>query len=143
MNVVVLIGNLTKNPELRYTGTGTAVSDLGLAVNDKRKDADGNMIDNTVFCDVTVWGKQAENCNKYLMKGSQIAIQGKLKLDTWENSEGQKRSKLRVTADRVQFIGGKRSTDNGSSKPAAETVAVGAGSGAETDVDIPFYPNLL
>ena len=139
MNRVMLIGNITRDIELKRIPSGKAVVDLGLAVNDKYKDVDGNLIENTLFVDVTVWGRNAETCNEFLKKGSKVAVEGKLKLDSWENSEGEKRTKIRVTADRVEFIGGKPA-----GKPKAETAVVSAaGSGTETDQDIPFNPNLL
>jgi single-strand DNA-binding protein len=105
-NRVILIGNLTRDPELRYIPSGTAVTDIGVAVNDKRKNAQGEWVDEVTFVDVTLWGRTAEVVSEYLSKGSPIFIEGRLKLDSWE-TEGQKRSKLKVVGDRIQLIGAK------------------------------------
>lgn len=104
-NRVVLMGNLTRDPELRYIPSGTAVSEIGLAVNDRVKKGD-QWVDEVTFVDVTLWGRTAEVANEYLSKGSSILIEGRLKLDSWEK-EGQKRSKLRVVADKMQMVGGR------------------------------------
>jgi single-strand DNA-binding protein len=105
------MGNLTKSPEIKYTTTGTAVCNLYLAVNERFKTKDGEQKEVTVFVDVIVYAKQAENCNNYLSKGSPVFVEGKLILDQWENQQGEKRSKLRVRADRVQFLGQKPKDD--------------------------------
>jgi single-strand DNA-binding protein len=104
-NRVILVGNLTRDIELKYTPGGTAVTDIGMAVNDRRKSATGEWVDETTFVDVTLWGRTAEVASEYLGKGSPILVEGRLKLDTWE-TEGQKRSKLRVVCDRMQMLGG-------------------------------------
>lgn len=106
LNKVLLIGNLTRDPELKQTPRGTAVCDLGLAVNDSYKAQDGTIKEVTTFIDVEVWGRTAENCKQYLTKGRPVFIEGQLKLDTWETPQGEKKSKMRVRADRVQFLGG-------------------------------------
>ncbi|MCB0383783.1 MAG: single-stranded DNA-binding protein [Bdellovibrionales bacterium] len=103
LNRVLLIGRLTRDPELRYTPNGSAVADFGLAVNKNWKDKDGQKQEEVCFIDIVVWGKSAENCHKYLDKGRMAFIEGRLKLDTWEK-DGQKRSKLHVVADTVQFL---------------------------------------
>jgi len=105
-NKVILMGNLTRDPEVRYTQGGTAVSEIGLAVNDKRKDAKGEWIEETTFVDVTLWGRTAEIAGEYLGKGSSVLVEGRLKLDSWEK-DGQKRSKLRVVAENMRMLGGK------------------------------------
>ncbi|MEX2185805.1 MAG: single-stranded DNA-binding protein [Pirellulales bacterium] len=105
-NRVILMGNLTRDPELRYIPSGMAVSEIGVAVNDKRKNAKGEWIEETTFVDVTLWGRTAEVANEYLTKGSPIFIEGRLKLDSWE-TDGQKRYKLRVVCERMQMIGGR------------------------------------
>jgi single-strand DNA-binding protein len=105
-NRVILMGNLTRDPELRYIPSGMAVSDVGIAVNDKRKNAKGEWIEETTFVEVTLWGRIAEVVNEYLSKGSPIFIEGRLKLDQWE-TDGQKKSKLRVVCERMQFVGGR------------------------------------
>ena len=109
-NRVVLVGNLTRDVVLGSTQTETPVTDIGLAVNERRKDQSGNWIDEPVFVDVTLWGRTAEVANEYLSKGSAVLIEGRLRLDTWEDN-GQKRSRLRVVGERMQMLG--------SSKPAA------------------------
>ena len=103
-NRVILMGNLTRDPELRYIASGTAVTDIGLAVNERRKGPNGDWIDETTFVDITLWSRNAEIASEYLSKGSPVLIEGRLKLDTWE-SEGQKRSKLKVVGDKLQLIG--------------------------------------
>jgi len=103
-NRVIIAGNLTRKIELRRTEGGTACADLGVAVNENYKNKDGKLIEKVVFVDVVVWGKQAENCEKYLEKGSPVLIEGKLQQDRWENDKGEKRSKLLIRADRVQFL---------------------------------------
>ena len=104
-NRVILIGNLTRDPELRYVSSGTAVTDIGLAVNDRRKNANGEWVEETTFVDVTLWGRTAEVAGEYLTKGSPVLIEGRLKLDSWEGKDGQKHSKLRVVCDRMQMLG--------------------------------------
>ncbi len=108
-NRVILVGNLTRDPELRYIPSGTAVSDIGLAVNDRIKKGD-QWVDETTFVDVTLWGRTAEIVNEYTSKGSPLLIEGRLKLDRWEK-DGQKHSKLKVIGDRIQLLG---SRDGGS-----------------------------
>lgn len=104
-NRVILVGNLTRDPELRYIPSGTAVAEIGLAVNDRVKKGD-QWVDETTFVDVTLWARTAEVANQYLSKGSPVLIEGRLKLDQWEK-DGQKRSKLRVIADKMQMLGGR------------------------------------
>ena len=104
-NRVILVGNLTRDIELKYTPGGTAVTDIGMAMNDRRKSASGEWVDETTFVDVTLWGRTAEVASEYLGKGSPILVEGRLKLDTWE-TDGQKRSKLRVVCDRMQMLSG-------------------------------------
>jgi single-strand DNA-binding protein len=128
-NKVILMGNLTRDPELRYTPNGTAVSTLSLAVNRRPKpDTQEKEVD---FFDIVVFGKQAENCSEYLRKGSPILVDGRLQQRRWETDEGQKRSKVEVVAFSVQFLGSPRG-----SEPAASTET---DSGPEfDDSDIPF-----
>lgn len=105
LNKVMLIGNLTRDPEVRYTPKGTAVGDLGMAVNRRVSDGAGNWSDEVTFVDVTVWGTNAENAQKYLSKGRGVFIEGRLQMDTWEDkASGQKRSKLKVVAEVLQFL---------------------------------------
>jgi len=104
-NRVILLGNLTRDPEIRYTPSGTAVTDVGLAVNDRRKNSEGQWVDETTYVDVTLWGRTAEVAGEYLSKGSPVLIEGRLKLDSWETGDGQKRNKLRVVCERMQMVG--------------------------------------
>ncbi len=106
-NRVILVGNLTRDPELRYIPSGTAVADIGLAVNDRRKNANGEWVEEPVFVDVTLWARTAEVASEYLSKGSPVLIEGRLKLDTWQTNDGQKRSKLKVVGERMQMLGGR------------------------------------
>ncbi len=103
LNRVTLLGNLTRDPEVRYTPSGTPVATLGLAVNDRVKQGD-EWKEETCFIDVTVFGKQAESCGEYLSKGSPVLVEGRLRYRTWETPEGQKRNKHEVVAFRTQFI---------------------------------------
>ena len=105
-NRVILVGNLTRDPELRYIPSGTAVTEIGLAVNDRRKTATGEWVEETTFVDVTLWARTAEIASEYLSKGSSVLIEGRLKLDTWEK-DGKKNSKLRVVGERMQMLGGR------------------------------------
>lgn len=103
-NEVFLMGNLTRDPELRFTSNGSALCKFGLAVNRKYKSGD-EWKEDVCFVDITVWGKQAENCSEYLSKGRPIFLSGRLQLNQWETDDGQKRSKLEVVANNVQFLG--------------------------------------
>ena len=111
-NKVMLMGNLTRDPELRYTPNGAAVANFGLAVNRKFKQGD-EWIDDVCFVEITVWNKPAENCEKFLNKGRPVFVEGYLRFSTWE-SDGQKRNKLDVVANSVQFLGspGSRGPDD-------------------------------
>ena len=106
LNKVLLIGNLTKDPELRYTPNGTAVTNLRLAVNRKFKDRSGELKEDTCFLTVTAWDKQAEICNQYLQKGRAVFVEGILQSRSWETNDGQKRSTIDVRAERIQFLSG-------------------------------------
>ena len=133
LNKVLLIGNLTKDPELRYTPNGTAVANLRIAVNRKFKDRSGELKEDTCFVTVTAWDKQAEICNQYLQKGRPIFVEGILQSRSWETPDGQKRSTIDVRAERIQFLGGSpRQAENGApageeggAAPAAEAPAGG------------------
>ena len=106
-NRVMLLGNLTRDPELRYTSGGTAIAQLGLAVNRRFRDRNEEWQDEVTFVDIEVWGRQAENCNEYLRKGRPVFVEGRLKFDQWEDKEsGAKRSKLKVVGERIQFLSG-------------------------------------
>lgn len=105
LNKVFLIGNLTRDPELKYISEGTAVSNLRLAVNNRYRDQAGELKDNACFVTAVVWGKQAENCNQYLSKGSPVFIEGVLQSRSWQGQDGQKRNVIEVKARSVQFLG--------------------------------------
>lgn len=105
LNKVFLIGNLTRAPELRYTPAGVAVANLGLAVNRRFRDKNGELKEDVCFLTVTVWDKQAEACCQYLQKGSPIFVEGVLQSRSWETTDGQKRSTIDVRAERIQFLG--------------------------------------
>ncbi|MCA9393184.1 MAG: single-stranded DNA-binding protein [Candidatus Omnitrophica bacterium] len=113
LNKVFLIGNLTRDPELRYTPGGTAVANLGIAVNRRFKDSSGELKEEVCFLTVTVWDKQAEACCQYLTKGRPVFVEGVLQSRFWETTDGQKRSAIDVRAERVQFLG---TYSNGSGK---------------------------
>jgi len=151
LNKVFLAGNLTRDPELRYTPGGTAVAQFGMAVNRKFKNREGKMQEEATFVDIEVWGRQAETTSEYLSKGSPALIEGRLKLDTWESKQtGEKRSKLRVVGERVQFLGGRgsRGQNSGSGRqsrggPRGEPQArqeekTGGAGELPPDSDIPF-----
>ena len=114
LNKVFLIGNLTKDPELRYTPNGTAVTNLRIAVNRRFKDRSGELKEDTCFITVTAWDKQAEICNQYLQKGKPVFVEGILQSRSWETTDGQKRSTIDIRAERIQFLGG-TTKGNGSS----------------------------
>ncbi len=109
-NKVIMVGNLTADPELRYTAQGTPVANLRIAINSKFKSGE-EFKEETLFIDVTVWGKQGESCSQYLSKGRQILVEGRLQERSWE-SDGQKRSKMEIVANNVKFLGRR---DEGSS----------------------------
>ncbi|MCX8032123.1 MAG: single-stranded DNA-binding protein [Thermoleophilia bacterium] len=102
---VTLVGNLTRDPELRQTPSGTPVCQLAVAVNSSYKDATGQWVEKPNYFDVIVWGTQGENCARYLSKGRQVAIDGRLDQRTWEGQDGVRRSKVEIIADTVMFIG--------------------------------------
>ena len=109
-NKVFLMGNLTRDPELRYTPKGTAVTDVGMAVNRVYNSPDGQRQEETTFVDVTFWGRTAETVCKFLSKGRPLFVEGRLRFETWEK-EGQKRSKLSVTGDNFQFIDSRKDSN--------------------------------
>jgi len=135
LNKVFLIGNLTRDPELRYTPAGVAVANLGLAVNRRFRDKTGELKEDVCFLTVTVWDKQAEACCQYLQKGSPIFVEGVLQSRTWETNDGQKRSTIDVRAERVQFLGKftPEKQPDAAVGQAAGSAAVGAASVAQLD----------
>jgi len=141
LNKVFLMGNLTRDPELRYTPSGTAVATLGLAVNREYRDKNGEIQKEVCYIDVDVWARQAELCSEHLRKGSPVHVEGRLQYDTWENPEGERRSKHKVRADRVQFLS--RSThhdsnDNSSEENYSSSQSQKIAAGHGSNDDIPF-----
>jgi single-strand DNA-binding protein len=139
-NRVILMGNVTRDPELRYIPSGMAVTELGLAVNDRRKAANGEWVEETTFVDVTLWGRTAEVASEYLSKGSPVFIEGRLKLDSWEK-DGKKNYKLRVVGERMQLIGSKgggAGAPGGPHRPARQA-ASGPGSSAQPQYEEAEY----
>jgi single-strand DNA-binding protein len=105
LNKVMLIGNLTRDPDLKYTPGNQAVCEIGLAVNRKYRTKEGEDREETTFVDCEAWGKQAEVLKQYMTKGKPLFVEGRLKLDTWEDKDGGKRSKMRVVIENFQFLG--------------------------------------
>lgn len=132
-NRVILVGNLTRDPELRYIPSGTAVSDIGLAVNDRVKRGD-QWVDEATFVDVTLWGRTAEIANEYLSKGSPVLIEGRLKLERWEK-DGQKHSKLKVIGERLQMLGGREGGGSGGGGRGSRGGSQGGGEPRYDDAD--------
>jgi single-strand DNA-binding protein len=129
VNVVVLVGNLTRDPELRATGGGTSVCRLGIAVNERSKDpSTGEWGERPNYFDIDVFGAQGENCAQYLSKGRQVAIEGRLRWRSWETQDGQKRSAVSVVANSVQFIG-PRDAGGGQGSYAAPQAGAARGAG--------------
>ena len=156
INVVAITGNLTRDPELRSTPSGTSVCKLRVAVNSRRKDGQsGEWIDKPNYFDVTVWGAQGENCANYLSKGRPVAVEGRLDWREWETQDGQKRQAVEIIANSVQFLGSRGDNPNGGNggnggntfQPSSDVPAdtsdfegagVSGGSGGGSDDDIPF-----
>jgi single-strand DNA-binding protein len=149
-NKVILLGNLTRDPEIRYTPKGTAVTELGMAVNRVYTAENGEKREETTFVDVTLWGRTAEIAGEYLKKGRPVFIEGRLQLDTWDDkTSGQKRSKLKVVGEGLQLIGSRpgggggggggdeesSSAPRSSSRPAPPPIAAPS---APDDDEIPF-----
>jgi single-strand DNA-binding protein len=151
INRVILTGNLTRDPELRSTNSGTAVCGMRIACNTRRKDGSGNWVDKPNYFDVTVWGAQGENCSQYLSKGRPVAIDGRLEWREFTDKDGNNRQAIEIVADSVQFLGSREGggggenggrftpqsdvpADTGDFAPAAPV----ASGGGNTDDDIPF-----
>jgi single-strand DNA-binding protein len=154
-NKVLLMGNLTRDPEMKYLPSGTAVANFGIAMNEKYTDRQsGEQRESACFVDVEAWDRQAEIVNEYMSKGSPIFIEGALKFESWETEDGTKRSKLKVRLIRFQFIGGKQDGDEGgggytqaaptepsTQVPADQTSGPSTGTSdasSSTEDDIPF-----
>ena len=111
-NKVILEGNMTRTPELRTIPSGLSVTDVGLAVNNRRKSATGEWIEEVTFVDITLWGREAEVVCEHASKGSPLLVEGRLKQESWE-SEGQKRTKMKVIGERIQLLGARGGNDDG------------------------------
>jgi single-strand DNA-binding protein len=142
LNKVFLVGNLTKDPELRFIASGQAVANLRLATNRKWKAASGEWKEEVCYVGVVVWGKSAEACGENLGKGSPVLVEGRLQSRSWETEDGQKRSVLEVVSERIQFLGRKGQGGAGgpggegeAAEPSGETESPARGAAAE---DIPF-----
>jgi single-strand DNA-binding protein len=139
INRVVLVGNLTRDPELRHTPGGTTVCSLGIAVNGRRRDESGNWVDKPNFFRISVFGNQAENCAQYLSKGRPVAIDGRLDWRQWEAQDGTKREAVEIIADSVQFLGGRGDGEGGGNQfVPAGAAQESADFPAAADDDIPF-----
>ena len=120
LNKVMLIGNLTRDPEIKYTPKGSAVADIGLAINRNYTLDSGEKREETIFVDVVLWGRLAELAGQYLKKGRSVFIEGRLQLDTWDDKQtGQKRSKMRVVGETMQFLGSPRGDSGGGGEEAS------------------------
>lgn len=154
-NRVILLGNLTRDPEMKYLPSGTAVANFGMAMSDKYTDRQtGEQRENVCFVDVEAWDRQAEIVNEYLSKGSPVFIEGSLRFDSWETPEGEKRNKLKVRVFRLQLIGGRRDGDDAGGgytqatppdttpmqgqPEQSSTPSPGESNTSSTDDDIPF-----
>jgi single-strand DNA-binding protein len=138
-NKITIVGNLGRDPELRYTPQGNAVCNFSVATNEKRRDKTGELQDSTIWFKITLWGKQAENASKFLTKGSPIYIEGRLRVEEWSDRDGKNRYTLEVHATDMQFLGNNRGDDAPHSNPIDDQ---GSGdsdfSPVPTDDDIPF-----
>ena len=124
MNRVVLTGRLTSDPELRYTQSGRARVRFSIAINEQYRDAQGNQQERTTFVPIVVWGAQAENCASYLSKGRMVAIDGRLRIDTFETQDGERKKVVEGVAQRVEFLGGRREEAVEVPEPEAGTEAL-------------------
>jgi single-strand DNA-binding protein len=142
-NKVILMGNLTRDPQLRYLPSNTPVCDFGLAINRKWRGQDGETKEETCFVDVDLFGKQAETFNQYMSKGRPVLVEGRLRFRQWTTEDGQKRSKLSVVAENFRFVGGRGEAVPGAGRgPGDQPAAVGSEPSADdlppADADIPF-----
>ena len=132
-NKVILMGNLTRDPELKQTPSNQSVAQIGLAVNRKFKSRDGDMKEETTFVDCEAWGRTAETMSKYLSKGRPVFVEGRLKLDQWQDKDGNNRSKLKVVIDTFQFVDSRGAQSGQSQQPTTATANI-----TPQDDDIPF-----
>ena len=141
INRVVLVGNLTRDPELRHTPSGMPVCSLRLAVNSRRKDESGQWTEKPNYFSITVWGQQGENCAQYLSKGRPVAVDGRLDWREYQTQDGQKREAIEIVADSVQFLGSRSEGELGGQPqyvPAGATAAANDDFTSTADDDIPF-----
>ena len=140
INRVVLVGNLTRDPELRHTPSGMPVCSLRLAVNSRRKDESGQWTEKPNYFSVTVWGQQGENCAQYLAKGRGVAVDGRLDWREYQTQDGSKREAVEIVADSVQFLGGRGDVEPGGNQyvPAGAQAARDDFTSSAVDDDIPF-----
>jgi single-strand DNA-binding protein len=144
-NKIIVVGNLGRDPELRYTPQGNAVCNFSVATNEKRRDKGGDLQDMTTWFRITLWGKQAETASKYLTKGRPVYVEGRLRVEEWTDRDGKNRYTLEVNATDLQFLGSQSdqpSTDANSEQEFSQTndfqTDAGAQTAAPTDEDIPF-----
>ncbi len=138
-NKVILMGNLTRDPELKYLPDGTAMAKFGLAVNRRYNDRQsGEKKEEVCFVDITTWRREAEICNEYLKKGSPLLLEGRLHLNSWETDDGQKRSKLEVIVERVQLLGTRQDSEGGAIRDQGTESAAAPDEPPTTADDIPF-----
>jgi single-strand DNA-binding protein len=140
VNKVILVGNLGRDPELRYIPSGQAVANFTLATNERWRDKDGNNQERTEWHRIVVWGKSAENCAQFLQKGRSVYVEGKLQTQEWEDKDGNKRRTTEVVAQTVQFLGGRGGAESGGGS-AGDSDPYGAGGGGSSGPppnDVPF-----
>jgi len=143
-NKIILVGNLTRDPQLSYTPSNVAICKFGIATNHKRKDREGNMREKVCFVDCTVFGRAGETFNQYMSKGRQVLVEGRLELDQWTNSEGEKKSKHAVVVENFTFLGSGQGGGSGQGRGGRATATAEATTTSydepppPTDDDIPF-----
>ena len=138
LNRVILIGNLTRDVELRSIPSGTTVGGFGIAVNRRRKNDAGEWVEEPNFFNVVVWSTLAERCAEYIHKGSSVAVEGRLQSRSWETEDGQKRSAVEIVAENVQFLGGRGEGGGNSSSKKQEPGFTEIGGAAGSESDVPF-----
>jgi len=136
LNRIILIGNLTADPELRYTPSGTALTKFRIAINNRYKDSSGRLQEEVTFVPITVWGSQAENCSNYLSKGRSVAVEGRLKISAYEKEGAEKKYFTEVVASNVQFLGGSPQAGDAPAKTAAPPSS--SEPEASTTEEVPF-----
>ncbi len=136
LNRIILIGNLTADPELKYTPSGTARTRFSIAVNRQYKNSSGQLQEETTFVPIVTWGSQAENCANYLSKGRSVAVEGRLRIDSFENAEGERKKVVEVVASSVQFLGGAPRSGDAPAKTAAPPSS--SEPEASTTEEVPF-----